>query len=245
MKCRNFAHRGFSGKYPETTMRAFRKAVEAGCEGIELDVHFTKDHEIVIIHDETIDRTSKRKGTVKDMTYEELSKINFCGKYRWKVKFQKIPTLREYFEYVKDKDIITNIELKNGVYDYPGLEEAVYQMICEFDLKDKVILSSFNHYSIMRMKKIDPTIRCGFLTDTWILGQGQYLNDHKVEAYHPRFSMLSDEVVSDLKDHGCQINTWTVNKRSDIDRMIDIEVDGIISNYPDKVLEELKQRGLR
>ena len=72
MKCINFAHRGFSGKYPENTMTAFEKAIEAGCEGIELDVHFTKDKEIVITHDEKIDRVSNGSGLVKDMTYEEL-----------------------------------------------------------------------------------------------------------------------------------------------------------------------------
>ena len=245
MKCRNYAHRGFSGKYPENTMLAFEKALEAGCEGIELDVHFSKDKEIVIIHDEKIDRTSDQKGYVKDYTYRELCRADFSYKYTEQFGYQKIPTLREYFELVKEKDIITNIELKTGVFEYPGIEEAVYDMICEYGLKEKVMISSFNHYSIMRMKKLDPDIKCGFLSDTWILNAGTYLNKYNVEAYHPRFSMLAEEIVKDLKDHGCEINTWTVNQEKDIEEMIRKQVDGIISNYPDKVKKLLDRFEMR
>lgn len=245
MKCRNFAHRGFSGKYPENTMLAFEKAIEAGCEGIEFDVHFSKDGELVIVHDERIDRTSDQKGWVKDMTYEELCRADFSYKYKGKVGFQKIPTLREYFELVKDKDIISNIELKTGIFEYPGIEKAVYDLICEYGLKEKVIISSFNHYSVMRMKQLDPSLECGFLSETWILNVGEYLNNNKIEAYHPIFRMLNSEITRDLKEHHCKINTWTVNEEKDIRDMIRIGVDGIISNYPDRVGCLLKESGLR
>ena len=116
-----FAHRGFSGKYPENTMLAFEKAVELGVDGIELDVHLTKDNELVIIHDEDIKRTCDGEGLVKDMTLEELKKFDASATFRGVYGFCGIPTLREYFELVKDTDIITNIELKTGVYDYPTI----------------------------------------------------------------------------------------------------------------------------
>ena len=247
MKCRNFAHRGFSGKYPENTMLAFQKALEAGCEGMEFDVHLTKDRKLVIIHDEAIDRTSDQHGLIKDMTYDELCQVNFNypGKFGKEFPFQRIPTLREYFELVKDKHILSNIELKTGVYEYPGIEQAVYELICEFGLHDEVIISSFNHHSILRMKAIDPTLACGFLSETWILDVGAYVSSHRVEAYHPQFHMLTDPEVADLRAHGCQINTWTVNESEDIREMIRIEADGIISNFPDRVGAELKAAGLR
>ena len=245
MQCRNYAHRGFSGKYPENTMLAFEKALEAGCEGIEFDVHLTKDGKVVIIHDERIDRTSDKTGWVKDMTYEELCKADFSYKYMGETEFQKIPTLREYFELVKDKDIISNIELKTGIFEYPGIEKVVYDMICEFDLKDKVIISSFNHHSVMRMKELDPNLECGFLSETWILDVGEYMNRYGVEAYHPIFRMLNEEITEDLKKHHCRINTWTVNEEEDILEMIRIGVDGIISNYPDRVGRLLKEKGMR
>ncbi len=245
MKCRNYAHRGFSGEYPENTMIAFEKAIENGCEGIELDVHFSRDKELVIIHDEQIDRTSDKTGLVKDLTYDELCKADFSYKFKEKTGFQRIPTLREYFELVKDKEIITNIELKTGIFDYPGIEQAVYDLICEYGLKDKVIISSFNHFSVMRTKEIDPGIKCGFLTESWILNAGNYVKENHVEAYHPIFRMLNEEIVKDLKANSCEINTWTVNEEEDILKMISIGVDGIISNYPDRVAKILRKTGLR
>ncbi len=245
MKCRNYAHRGFSGEYPENTMIAFKKAIEVGCEGIELDVHFSKDGELIIIHDESIDRTSNRKGWVKDLTYDELCKVDFSYKFTHKVGFQRIPSLREYFDLAKDKNIITNIELKTGIFEYPGIEQAVYNLICEYGLKDKVIISSFNHFSVMRMKKIDSELRCGFLTESWILNAGAYVKDNGIEAYHPNFRMLNPEIREDLKKHSCEINTWTVNEEDNIKEMIHIGVDGIISNYPNRVAKLLKEAGLR
>ena len=245
MKCRNFAHRGFSGKYPENTMLAFEKALEIGCEGIEFDVHFTKDKQLVIIHDELIDRTGDQKGLVKDMTYDELCKVNFAYKFKDEVPFQRIPTLREYFELVKDKDIISNIELKTGVFEYDGIEQAVYDLIKEFGLQNKVIVSSFNHHSVMRMKAIDPKIECGFLVETWILDVASYIEKNHIEAYHPYFYQLTPSEVEDLRKHNIKINTWTVNEYEDIQKMIDIEADGIIGNYPDRVKELLVKNGLR
>lgn len=247
MRCRNYAHRGFSGEYPENTLLAFEKALEVGCEGIEFDVHFSKDGELVIIHDEAVDRTSDHKGLVRDYTYEELCQMNFAypAKYGDKYGFQRIPTLREYLELVRDQDILTNIELKTGIYPYPGIEKAVYDMLKAFHLEDRVIISSFNHHSVMRMKALDPEIPCGFLSETWILEPGQYVSSHHVEAYHPGFYMLNDEEAADLKAHGCQINTWTVNEVADIQNMIRLDVDGIISNYPDRVKEQLKLAGIR
>ena len=247
MRCRNYAHRGFSGEYPENTLLAFEKALEVGCEGIEFDVHFSKDGELVIIHDEAVDRTSDHKGLVRDYTYEELCQMNFAypAKYGDKYGFQRIPTLREYLELVRDQNILTNIELKTGIYPYPGIEKAVYDMLKAFHLEDRVIISSFNHHSVMRMKALDPEIPCGFLSETWILEPGQYVSSHHVEAYHPGFYMLNDEEATDLKAHGCQINTWTVNEVADIQNMIRLDVDGIISNYPDRVKEQLKLAGLR
>ena len=111
---KNFGHRGFSGKYPENTMLAFEKAIEVGADGIELDVQLTKDGEIVVIHDETIDRTTDGKGYVVDYTYEELSKFDASYIYRGKMGFNKIPTLKEYFELIKDLDFITRHRCKGS-----------------------------------------------------------------------------------------------------------------------------------
>ena len=245
MKCRNYGHRGFSGCYPENTMLSFEKALEAGCEGMEFDVHLTRDGQLVIIHDETIDRTSDRHGRVKDMTYEELCQVDFSYRFKGQFGFQRIPTLREYFELVKGRDILSNIELKTGIYEYPGIEKAVLELIREYHMEKRVVISSFNHHSVMRMKALAPELECGFLSETWILDAGEYVQSHGIECYHPQFHMLTDGETADQKAHGIKLNTWTVNEEADILEMIRRGVDGIISNYPDRVAMLLKRTGLR
>lgn len=236
-----FAHRGFSGKYPENTMLAFQKAVELGCDGIELDVHFTKDKELVIIHDEKIDRTTDGTGYVKDYTYEELCKFNAYGNFEGKYPFQKIPTLREYFELVKDVDgFVTNIELKTGIFEYHGIEKAVIDMIREFGLEDRIILSSFNHFTIMRCKEIAPEIKNGFLIESWVIGMGAYTASHGVDCVHPIFCNLTDELYKEMKDAGREVNTWTVNEYEDIKRLSSMGVDSLIGNFPDRMIEVLR-----
>ena len=197
----NIAHRGFSGKYPENTLLAFQKGIEAGADGFEFDTHLTKDGEIVIIHDERLDRTTNAQGFVKDYTLEELRKVDaskpfpecgFCG----------IPTLREYFELIRGRDLLTNIELKNGIFWYEGMEEKVIAMIREYGLEERVILSSFNHRSVMKCKALAPEIRCGFLTMSWLERPGEYTAARCVECYHPLYLTLDRETVDEMHGHG-------------------------------------------
>ena len=233
---KNFAHRGFSGKYPENTMLAFEQAcLVKGCDGIENDVHLTKDGEVVIIHDEELDRTCVNgKGWIKDFTLADLQKFDVSYIYSGKCEVQRIPTLQEYFDLVKKYDIISNIELKTGVLEYSGIEEKVYDLIKKNNVQDKVIISSFNHHSVLRFKKLAPEIECGLLSDSWLINAGEYVKKSGVECYHPIFNNMTDEFVKDLKDYGIKINVWTVNEESDIREMLRAGVDAIIGNFPDR-----------
>lgn len=237
--CKIFAHRGYSGKYPENTMIAFKKALECGVDGIELDVQLTKDGEVVIIHDETIDRTTTGKGFVIDYTYEELEKFDASFKFK-DLGFNKIPTLREYFQLVKDYDIVTNVELKTGINEYLGIEEKVWELIKEYNLEEKVIISSFNHFSVMRMKKIAPQLKYGFLSEDWIIDAGKYTHSHGVQCYHPRFNNLVPDVIKELKKYNLEINTWTVNLEEDMRYLYSNNIDVIITNYPE-LAQEIKK----
>lgn len=240
----NIAHRGFSGKYPENTMLAFKKAVEAGADGIELDVHFSKDGKLVIIHDELIDRTTDGKGFVCDYTFDELRQFDASAGFTGVYGTNRIPSLREYFEFTAPIDgFITNIELKTGVNEYPGIEKAVLDMIDEFDLQDRMIISSFNHYSVMRTKEINPQIKCGFLEASWILDFGAYADNYSVECIHPMSCTLTSDTVKEMKAHGICINTWTVNNEDEVKRLNSLGVDAVIGNYPDmakRVIDSLK-----
>ena len=235
-----FAHRGFSGKYPENTMLAFQKAVEIGVDGIELDVHLTKDNEIVIIHDEDIKRTCDGEGLVKDMTLEELRKFDASASFRGVYGFCGIPTLREYFELVEDTAIITNIELKTGVYEYPTIEKRVIDMVREFGLSDRIIFSSFNHFTVKRCEKIAPEIKRGFLTGDWLYDFGKYTAERNVQCCHPWHISLSEETVKEMHEAGCEINTWTVNEYEDIRKLSAWGVDSLIGNFPDRMIEVLR-----
>lgn len=234
---KNFAHRGFSGKYPENTLLAFKRACETpGCNGIELDVQLTKDGECIIIHDEKLDRTCRNgTGFVKDYTLEEIKKFDVSFIYRDEFGPQSIPTLREYFDLVKDYDIVTNIELKTGVFEYHGIEQKVLDIIEEYGMKEKIIISSFNHYTVKRMKELCPDMNCGLLTESWLLNVGTYLKAAGMDAFHPCFASLNEEVVADIKAQNVAINTWTVNEEEDIRYMVKLGVDTIIGNFPDRI----------
>lgn len=237
---KNFAHRGYSGKYPENTLLAFEKAIEAGADGIELDVQLSRDGQLVIVHDETLDRTTDGKGCVKDYTLDELKRLDASYMYGGSMGVNRIPTLEEYCKLVQDLPIITNIELKTGIFTYPGIEQKTFNCIQQFGLQDRVILSSFNHYSILRMREIAPALKYGFLSETWIIDAGAYVAGQGVQCYHPQFRSLTPEAIAELKQHGIEINTYTVNTEEDVTYLANYGIDAVIGNYPEMAGSVLK-----
>ena len=238
---KNVAHRGFSSHYPENTMLAFEHAVAAGCEGIELDVQLSKDGQVVIIHDEMVDRTTDGTGLVRDYTLEELQKFNAAAKFASPCQPQHIPTLREYFEFMKDKPQFTNIELKNGIFVYPQLEEKVLELIREFKLEDRTAFSSFNHYSMVKCKKLAPHIPTGLLTSSWIVDAGAYGQKLGADYINAQYCSFTPENIQEIEDHGLGCNAWTVNREEDLRRLIAAGITSVITNFPDlagKILKE-------
>ena len=138
-----YKRQGLSGLYPENTMIAFRKAIEADCDGIEMDVHLTRDGVPVVIHDEEVDRTTNGSGYVKDFTYEQLCNLDAGIKFSDEFKGEKIPTLKEFFDFMNDNDKLINIELKNSIIHYEGLEEKVYKEIENYGFEDRVIIDVY------------------------------------------------------------------------------------------------------
>ena len=149
MKTKVWAHRGASAYAPENTLEAFLLAAEQGADGVELDVQLTKDGEMVVVHDEEIDRVSDGSGFVKDYTLAELKTLNF-NKTHPEYQDVKIPTLREVYEALKPTGMTINVELKTGIFWYKDLEKKVLELTKEMEMEDRVIYSSFNHYSIAK-----------------------------------------------------------------------------------------------
>ena len=161
-----YAHRGFSGKYPENSPLAFRKVLEeTTADGIESDVHISKDGELVIFHDASVERTSNGAGFIKDKTYDELLQLDigmwkspeFAGQHIWK--------LEELLDFCKETGLLLNLELKNYEVFYEGLEERVIKEIVSRKMEKQVSVSSFNHISMQQFKLLNPDIETGLLYD--------------------------------------------------------------------------------
>lgn len=246
MKSKVFGHRGFSGRYPENTMLSFERAItEAHVDGIELDVHLTKDNQLVIIHDETLNRATDGLGLVKDYSLLELEKLNASGSFYSRYGVTRIPTFEEYCSFIQKYPLITNVEIKSNLIWYQDIEEKTYAMLSNYGLLDRVIISSFNHSSIMLMKDIDPSLPCGLLVDNRGLGNvASFAHKLHVEYYHPDIISLKKETVDECTSHGVWVNAWTVNDMASLSNCVDWHVDGIITNYPDiaKVYVDSKEK---
>ena len=230
-----WAHRGASGYAPENTMEAYILAHQYGADGIELDVQLSKDGEIVVIHDEKIDRTSNGKGLVRDYTMKQLRGFNY-NRTKPEHFHADIPTLEEVLLYIRDKTNMTvNIELKTGVFFYPWIEEKTVGLVHAMGMEKRVIYSSFNHYSILHIKKLDPEAETGLLYSEGFVDVPAYAAKLGVDALHPSWRCLQyPNFLEDCRKHQIDLNVWTINREDLMRQMCRAGVNAIITNYPDK-----------
>lgn len=239
---RIFAHRGYSGKYPENTMLAFEGALKLSVNGIELDVHKTKDGKLAAIHDESIDRTFLGNGLVKDYDLRDLKKLeNRDEKFRENID-SIIGTLEEVILLVSFKDdFVLNIELKTDVIHYNGIEEDVLEMLDSYDMIENTIISSFNHESLKICKKINKNIKTAALYSEPIEDIVNYAKELGVYAIHPDYKLVDKSLIKKCHENNILVNAYTVNEKEDIERLIEEGIDGIITDYPNIALEILKR----
>jgi glycerophosphoryl diester phosphodiesterase len=217
-------HRGAAGHAPENTLPSFRKAVELGCDMTELDVHVCASGEVVVIHDETLDRTTDGKGSVSDHTLSELKRLDAGDG-------EQIPTLREVLELLRGK-IMLNIELK-------GLStaEPVYRLVEETGWSnEELTISSFNWGMLTGYKLLDADARIGVLTFKNHQEALEYAEDNKAHSVNPYHILLKKKLVKRAHSKGLKVYPWTPNTVSDIQAEINKGVDGVISDYPDLIL---------
>jgi len=231
----NYAHRGASAYYPENTMLSFEKALEMGATGIETDVQLTKDGVLVLIHDEMVNRTTNGAGFVADYTYRELNKLDAGGWMGEEFTGIKIPTVEELIYLTLDKNIIINFEIKNGIVNYEDIEQKLIDLIYKHKINRKVILSSFNHYSLVKCNKISKGINTGVLYMEGIYKPYNYAKTVGANAIHPYFHAINEEVIKETQKHRTQINVFTVDDEEKMKFFLDMKVDGIITNCPDKL----------
>jgi len=234
------AHRGSSNKAPENTEVSFRQAVNDKADGVEFDVHLTADKEVVVIHDEKIDRTSNQSGYVKDYTLKELKRFDFGSYFAKRFKDQSILSLEETLDIVQNMELI-NIEIKKGYGINQGIEKKIVEIIKGKGLLDKVLISSFNHDSLKIIKDIDSKIKTAALLFARLHKPWQYAKNLGCDYLHLYYKLLDKEIIDSCHKKNVKVNTFTVNDMADMQKLIYINVDGIITDYPMEALKLLEE----
>ncbi|ADU94790.1 glycerophosphodiester phosphodiesterase [Geobacillus sp. Y412MC52] len=227
-----FAHRGAAGTHPENTMAAFIEAEKAGADGIELDVQLTKDGEVVVIHDETVDRTTDGSGWVKDITYRELRRLNAAAMWDGKHGHCPIPHLEEVLAWLSSTRMAVNIELKNSLIAYETLEQKTISLVRRYGLEKRTILSSFNHHSMRLCRTLAPEIETALLYIEPLYDPWTYVRAMNADGVHPHYRTVTAEFAAEARRRGVAVRPFTVNKRNVMKTMFAYGVDAVFTDYP-------------
>ena len=229
------AHRGFSHVAPENTMPAFQAAIDSGADYIELDVQLTADDQLVVFHDDRIDRTTNGKGMLKNYTYEQLQQFSAGSWFSKDGEFDdvKIPLLTEVLDLVGN-DIMLNIEIKRSG-EPKKTAERVVELVKEYDIANSCYITSFSYDALKKVKQLDPKIKTGYIAN--LSTATSYSRLPYIDAVSMNYLFVNQSVVNSAHHNGKRIFVWTVDRQSEVQRMMALGVDNIITNRPDKVLE--------
>jgi glycerophosphoryl diester phosphodiesterase len=228
------AHRGASGHAPENTLAAFKRAVSLGAPFIETDLQLSRDAHFVAIHDDTVNRTTNGQGTVHDLTLAELRKLDAGSWFGSEFTGERIPTLEEILEFSKKNDVVFYLELKpTGSW---GGEHALIGALRESGEVARTVVISFDAVIIEALRKIEPTLMTGLLFE----GQIERPLDRAVEVgarqLAVRGDLLTPALLEEARKRDLQVICWTVNQPAHMRMLIEAGVDGIISDYPDRLV---------
>lgn len=231
------AHRGASGYAPENTIAAFNKAVELKADYIELDIQMAKDGTLVVIHDRSVDRTTNGTGDVKNLTYEELKKLDAGSWYNEKFRGERIPTLDEVITMYKGS-IGMLIEVKHPEF-YPEIIEQLGKFFIKYNLEDqKVIVQSFDFELLKKFHNLFPEIPLGLLVKYRVKGVSdvEIQKWSKVVQYvNPNKALVTKRLVKRIHSFDIKVMPYTARDKKTINRLIRANVDGIVTDYPDYI----------
>jgi len=246
-------HRGAAGLAPENTLAAFRKAIELGVDALEMDLHVTRDGEVVVIHDETLDRTTDGRGSIADLTLDEVKRRDAGGKFAPAFRGERIPALREVIELVKasgNTRIRLDLEIKfvRGEEGKPeDFEERVLEVLRQTAFIGRVNVISFHHPSLVKTKALEPKMRTGLLEGGQQPPQDPVglVRQYQADYYSPRFRQVTAAMVAALHQARIPIVPWTVNAEAEMGRLMALGIgalagDGIATDFPDRLLNLLK-----
>ncbi len=223
-------HRGAAALEPENTLRGIRRAIEIGVDQVEVDVHLTKDGELVVMHDDTVDRTTNGHGRVRDLGFEEIRSLD-AG------KGEVVPTLQEVISLVKGK-VNLQVELK-GL----GVEEKAVETVEEAGMVDKVVFTSFRHPALKAVKELNPDIETGVLFYCLPIEPCRLALDAEAEAIHPNIHFVSAEMVRRAHALGLEVRAWNSDEEEEMKRLIKTGIDALGSNRPDLLVKVIREHG--
>jgi len=237
-------HRGAAAEAPANTVASFRRALEVGADGVELDVHLTRDRQVVVIHDETVDSVTGASGRVREMTLAEIQALD-AGSYRGAAfAGERIPSLEEALDALGTQALV-NIELKGTSLAADGLERQVVRIVRARHMAGRVIVSSFNPIRLWRLRWLAPEIPRGMLhgPDTPIfVRQLWFLPLVQPDALHPQNTLVDEAYMRRARRWGVRVNVWTVDDPAEAHRLLALGVDGLITNDP-RTLREVVSKG--
>lgn len=228
------AHRGASAEAPANTLVAFRLAAEMGADGVELDVHLTRDGRAVVIHDDTVTSVTGAPGRVREMTVEEIQSLDAGSYFSPAFRGERIPTLEEVLDVLRP-DMVVNVELKGASARTEGLEREVVRILQARQMLDRVIISSFNPFRLWRTRRLEPRLPRAMLhgpgTPVFVR-RLWFLPLVRPDALHPHYTLVDAAYMDRARRWGMRVNVWTVDDAREARRLLDLGVDGIITNDP-------------
>lgn len=238
------AHRGASGHAPENTMAAFRRAVELGARFIETDLQLTRDARIIAIHDFTLDRTTTGKGQVHLLSLDQIRALDagawFGGSKAKSFSGESVPTLEEILDFAKENDVIFYLEIKSG--PAWGIEHVVVATLRDHGASARVVILSFDPSALDSVHRLDPTMMTGLLFEH----PSGDLVERTVRAgarqLAARGDLITPAVIEKAHHAGLQVVAWTINEQEQMRHLIAAGVDGIITDYPDRLLGILRDQ---
>lgn len=238
-----FAHRGASKYAPENTVEAFQLAASQGVEAIELDVKLTADNQAVVIHDQTVDRTTGGTGKVNELTLDAIKKLNASNHFE-DYQGVKVPTLDEVFESV-GRLLFINVELTNYNSSHDNLIPIVAEIVKRHGAQKNVLFSSFIPANLRKMKALLPEVPVGLLAQAGLFGafsrSGIFLK-LSPQNIHPNLADVNEKMIATEHKRGRRVHVWTVNEEADLKRLIGLGVDGIFTDDPVNTLRILGRK---
>jgi len=232
-----YAHRGASRIAPENTMPAFKLAKKIGADGIETDVQLTKDQVPVLIHDESLNRTTDGTGFVYQYTYEELKKLDVGSWFATKYKGTQIVSLEEFLTWIKDTKLKLNLELKNNIVDYSDIEYIVQEQLQHFNMGTRTVISSFNPNSIRRYNDFFPYTETALLLSKRVKDPLARVREVGANGLHTKYSVLTRRLVKDCHKNDLPLRIYTVNRPSRLMRCYKLNCNGIFTDVPHSAIE--------